>query len=1745
MVKNSQNIFLPKSRCPNGTRKNRKTGKCEPTAKIDVSPQLNKKRCENGTRKNSKTGKCEPILKKTTLKSDVSDLLNMSNKSDVLDMSNKSDVSDKSTKTPPLQKVQSTQKTPVKLKKTRKLTVVDEFEKKKRCPQGTRKNRKTGVCEPIKKPKKLIVVDNFTDENIVEPLSLSPIAQKANSVKRCPNGTRKNKKTGVCEPTSRKIVVVKHFDNERFAENNINEILKKPEEQTIPEKEDTHLPEEPTIPEKEDTHLPEEPTISEKEDTHLLKEPNESIAEPTEEKTTEKQEETEEKPIEKQEETPPPVSGIVATLSSLFTPSAKPPPLPSLRPFADEIENQPFKKNTNDYKNFKELFEYKTNETNKNGEADETNEFPFLYPDLNDPNFNLKIAKRKEFNDYRYDGNIYDIKAQSNRLCHADFELSPHQTFVKNFLSLQTPYNSLLLYHGLGTGKTCSAIGISEENRKYMKQIGLSQRIIIIASPNVQDNFRLQLFDESKLILTNGIWNIRACVGNTLINEINPTQLNGMTRERVINSVKSIINTYYVFMGYIEFSNYASKKINAFPAMIINETERQRMRIKNIKRTFNNRLIIVDEVHNIRLVDDNKNKSTAKFLFQIAEYSDNLRLLLLSATPMYNSYKEIIWLINLLNINDKRSQIRIADVFDKKGNFKEIDTTREENRWKEDGKSLLRRKLTGYISYVRSENPYSFPFRIYKLNPIFEKKDENTMNLLKSRTQINGAEIVKPLLHIPIYYTLLGEIQEHAYKLIVDFLKKTNVMGMAQNSDITIEGGRSEKESGGSELSDSLNSSEIQKISPSLIPIVPPMESVTPLNTNTYDATSLNSDKINEDTSQTESTNTEISSVADETNNTSQFPPLPPPPSQTQQPFVKTIKFKEPTIPPSLPFSPPVSLKSEEINNTTPSSFAPNTPPQNEITDAFGYEKLQIPIQSLNIVYPNRILDMAEIETKDQLSLIVGKKGLEETMDFVDNSNTKQPEKFNYNYKSGILAKYGRIFHKDNIHKYSAKISNICDTIRKTRTGIIMIYSQYIDGGIVPISLALEEMGFSRFGTASYTKSLFKTPPTEPVDANTMKTRRELAVNDPTATFHPAKYTIISGDIVFSPNNGDDIKYLTSPENKHGEKVKVVIISKAGAEGLDFKNIRQIHIMESWYNMNRTEQIIGRGVRNLSHCGLPFEERNVEIFLYSSVMPSYPEEECADTYVYRMAESKSIQIGRITRLLKETSVDCMLNIEQTNFSAAKLNALVQNQHIKIRISSEGGKEIDHIIGDRPYTDMCDYMENCEYSCYPNTAPSAIDFNDPEFKPDKSTYGMEYVRGNNGRIAQRIRELFKEQPFYSRKNLIQSLNAQKAYPIEQIYSTLTDLVSNKNEYIVDKYDRLGNLVNKGDIYAFQPIEITDDTIPIFERDAPIEYKRQYLSLPVPAEFKETDGVGKDKNTTIDDEKRVAADLGDNHHPPNQNFPNKNPKIANIIKEIETNYEILNTLRVDDFKHISQKKKTFFMNVRIIKEHLSSVFHIPANTIDKYSVFKMLDSLNLKEKIMVLDEMTTDNSFLSTNPAINGYIYDYFETKKLKLDAVILADDKMNPVIYQRISSSNPAVIGWKQQYNTSPFNAEIRRFIVDGNTINDLFGYVEKGVFKIRERNNKENRGFNIAQAGKQRSLEILNRVVDIFNQSQRRQIREYTKENTDDIYQLEICAIIEMAIRFLKEKQASATQPDNLVVFLTEEEYAIVKKYIA
>ena len=1133
--------------------------------------------------------------------------------------------------------------------------------------------------------------------------------------------------------------------------------------------------------------------------------------------------------------------------------------------------------------------------------SEHENQFSNLYPSLDDIDFNIKIAEKKEFNETKYDGTIYDIEEEAKKLCEADFELLPHQLFVRNFLSFQTPYNSLLLYHGLGTGKTCSAITVSEEMRTYLKQLGIAQRIIVVASPNVQQNFKLQLFDERKLKLVDGLWNLRACTGNKYLKEINPMNMKGLTKEKVIKQINSIIQNSYLFLGYIEFANYIVKKSDSDED---DPKKRKAEMIRKLKKHFSNRLVIIDEVHNIRISDDKQDKRVAQELFKLVKYVDNLRLLFLSATPMYNSYKEIVWLLNVMNLNDQRSTIEINDVFDKTGNLLiNPDGTNA-------GEELLRRKSTGYVSFVRGENPYTFPYRIF---PSLFSIGNTFKQLTYPTKQLNGKSIVQPLEHLDVYVNVCGAFQEKGYNYILSVIKE------------------------------------------------------------------------------------------------------------------KAGKTKA-----GLP------------------SF--------ENMDSFGYTVLQKPLQALNIVYPNKMLDVAKpiIDTK----ILLGSEGLKRTMKYTETTNPPTRKNFEYRNKD-----FGDFFAPDKIGQYSSKIKSITDNILNS-DGIVLIYSQFIDGGAVPMALALESLGFTRFGTK--TSNLFKTPPHKSIDAKTFLTKDEMENPD---DFTPATYTMITGEKALSPDKVFDLKNLTDEDNKNGEKIKIVIISMTGSEGIDFKNLRQVHILEPWYNLSLIEQIIGRAVRTCSHKQLPFKDRNVEIFLYGTIMTD-TEEEAADLYIYRLAELKAVQIGRVSRILKESSVDCILNIDQTNFTEENMNTIVKQQ-----LSNK--KVIDFPIGDKANTVSCDYMDTCNFKCKPFKKITEADI-----KLD--TYDESFIIINTDKIIQRIRDLFKERFFYKKDKLISEINVVKNYPLIQINAALTVLIDDQNEYLTDKYERLGHLVNIEEYYLFQPIELNNENISVFDRRNPIDYKHKEIVVPIQMKKEEPlISMSKDK-----------LDLKNNKDEPIKNTGTK------IIEDCREKY---NT-SMSDIAKIKRGEDDWYSFVAVLKN--TNAFKNMEMSDDDYKQFivsHILDYLIFEDTKEVLTYIYFKQDELT----------DFEQEIKKYYDDLMLDNKGIIGIILPKDNKQHLLVKGgeeWKngQQEDYTDLVPELKKLVIPMSNYNTLVGFItmfkkDYNIFKVKNLDDKRSKGARCDQAGKSETIKLLNEIIDDT---------VYSSVNTKGRNKIEFCVLQEMYLRY-------------------------------
>ena len=144
------------------------------------------------------------------------------------------------------------------------------------------------------------------------------------------------------------------------------------------------------------------------------------------------------------------------------------------------------------------------------------------------------------------------------------------------------------------------------------------------------------------------------------------------------------------------------------------------------------------------------------------------------------------------------------------------------------------------------------------------------------------------------------------------------------------------------------------------------------------------------------------------------------------------------------------------------------------------------------------------------------------------------------------------------------------------------------------------------------------------------------------------KYAIYSGSEDYEQKK-DIVKTFNDLDNKHGEKIKVILLTRAGVEGLDLKFIRQVHIMEPYWNNNRIKQAIGRAVRRGSHADLPEKERKVEVFKYLAVLDENNaknkkgEQLSTDEYINKIASNKQHLIDDLMVVLKEASIDCMLN----------------------------------------------------------------------------------------------------------------------------------------------------------------------------------------------------------------------------------------------------------------------------------------------------------------------------------------------------------------------------------------------------------------------------------------------------------------------------------------------------------------------
>lgn len=196
------------------------------------------------------------------------------------------------------------------------------------------------------------------------------------------------------------------------------------------------------------------------------------------------------------------------------------------------------------------------------------------------------------------------------------------------------------------------------------------------------------------------------------------------------------------------------------------------------------------------------------------------------------------------------------------------------------------------------------------------------------------------------------------------------------------------------------------------------------------------------------------------------------------------------------------------------------------------------------------------------------------------------------------------------IKDFSPKFTTIIQLVKKSN-GPVLIYSSFKEGyGINMLAECMKQYGFDEFGST------------------TLKD----------------KYVLWTGDTK-TQNKEGILKNFNSDANMNGKVIKAILITEAGREGINLRAVRQVHIVEPWWNLNRIKQVIGRAVRICSHAHLPKEDQVVDIYQYFVDYPKNMKTKlpAPDILVEKVALKKHKMEQELLLAIQNTAIDCRLN----------------------------------------------------------------------------------------------------------------------------------------------------------------------------------------------------------------------------------------------------------------------------------------------------------------------------------------------------------------------------------------------------------------------------------------------------------------------------------------------------------------------
>lgn len=800
--------------------------------------------------------------------------------------------------------------------------------------------------------------------------------------------------------------------------------------------------------------------------------------------------------------------------------------------------------------------------------------------------------------------NVFNYQKSDIQSSKDTCPLFMHQHIIKDYLQWDSPYRSLILYQGLGTGKTRASIAVAEVLSSYMK-------ILVMLPASLEGNYRLEIARCANNIFKNtGLWKfvpidaqnfkstrdiiqamgvssttIKANKGVWTVEKTSTTNNYGLLKSehqmQINKQVDDMISTRYTFVHYNGLSTASANNL-------VNDSNQ-----------FDNHLVIIDEVHNFisRVVNDSRIMS---HVYNAILNCDTCKVLLLSGTPIINKPFELAALCNLA-----RGPMHLIDI-----------------QWSvpNDTVDVVAKRLAE-LEWIDLVDHDASTITIVPLPPGFIRTTD---------------KLIKKCASAPATYkdmlTLTSTILQKE-NITFSFTKKPKMM----QKDIAYISFQQkylfptdEKDFEDLFIDYSVFDDEISKgKSPILNPIMLSrrMQGIISY-FETYDS--------------------------------AQYPVL----NATQ---IVKVEMPETTFN-SYMLKRDDEIKKEQFSKRSRDKYSNNTKKELSTSNVYRcYSRALCNFcfpKGISRPYPSSIRNaMKELDDTDMTDK---QKNMLKQLAENDEDDNKKPEvgKRYAEELNNVLEKLyenaAEYLTGKGLAETSPKFAKLIEHLSASE-GPCLAYSQFrnVEGHGI-LALVLKAHGYvevlvkkNALGEWILDLNIKDMGKPKYIAFNSDKDKNKILL----ALFN-SEFDSLPALIQRQLNDAN----ITT--NNHAEFIKLIMITQSGAEGISLKNVRQVHILEPYWNQVRIKQVIGRAVRAGSHLGLPHSERKVNVYMYvmtfsesqkkKQIVKDREQGVTSDEYIVGVAERKSQITDTLLELMKKSAIDCLVHRDGVSGSCLQL-----------------------------------------------------------------------------------------------------------------------------------------------------------------------------------------------------------------------------------------------------------------------------------------------------------------------------------------------------------------------------------------------------------------------------------------------------------------------------------------------------------